>query len=80
MLDLAPPGSRRSLLSLLSHRNVYGGWGDDLWEQGYLEKAIAAGMSSEAEVDTALSQVMMLHVRQAVVCDTTLPHALLARR
>lgn len=34
--------------------DVYGGWGDHLWEQGYLHQAITDGQTTEAVLNQAM--------------------------
>ena len=52
-----------SAKALNAGMDLYGGWGDDLWGQGYLHKAIDAAMTTEAKVDTALRRTTKLKLR-----------------
>ena len=38
---------------------MYGGWGDHLWQQGYLAKAIAAGATTVAALDRAVTRTTL---------------------
>ena len=39
--------------------DIYGGWNDDLWIQGYLAKAIRDGLSTNATVAKSFKRTMM---------------------
>lgn len=39
--------------------DIYGGWNDDLWTQGYLAQAINASLSTMATLDEAVSRTLM---------------------
>ena len=43
-----------SAKALNAGMDVYGGWGDHLWEQGYLHKAITDGQTTEAILNQAM--------------------------
>lgn len=43
--------------------DLYGGWGDDLWTEGYLEAAIASGAASRAALDAAARRVLTQRMR-----------------
>ena len=39
--------------------DLYGGWGDDLWGQGYLASAVAHGKTTQVAVERAVKRTMM---------------------
>ena len=46
--------------------DVYGGWGDHLWTEGYLEKAIDAGKATEATLDAAVRRTLRQKLKVGV--------------
>lgn len=53
--------------------DLYGGWGDDLWGQGYLQKAIDAGLTTELKVDTAVTRTTMAKLKTGLFDKTASP-------
>lgn len=53
--------------------DLYGGWGDNLWGQGYLAKAIDAGLTTEAKVDAALTRTTLAKLRVGLLDKTRGP-------
>ena len=47
-----------SAKALSAGLDLYGGWGDAYWTDGYLEAAIDAGMTSEAALDAAVRRAL----------------------
>jgi beta-glucosidase-like glycosyl hydrolase len=39
--------------------DIYGGWGDNLWGQGYLAKAVAAGLTKESAITDSVHRTFM---------------------
>ena len=39
--------------------DVYGGWGDNLWGEGYLAKAVASGITEESAITDSVHRTFM---------------------
>ena len=61
-----------SAKALNAGMDLYGGWNDDLWGQGYLHKAIDDKLTTEEKVDAAVMRTT-LHKMKVRLCTLSQP-------
>ena len=47
--------------------DIYGGWGDNLWGQGYLAEAVGEGLTTEDKITESVRRTFMQYVARSLL-------------